>query len=290
MNRRRVWHCLSTLGASGLLAVSAAETTWAQYRAGQSESTIRLEDGDSSRGRPTRSVAPPARRSVAQPPGAGAWSNGRYPPSAVRQQGTRAVTPPARTRPGRSNLSGRRTNQNRNRYRGGKPEGTPRLTRDRNRGGAFGSRTTRGRSDSRVRKNRNWALGGEPWRPIQMGANPAARAGGDPRRAINLIDNRLAELLAQRELARNKYQYGGGYGRDLRDFNDLEREIVKLQDQRMGILRANTSNRQALRQAERNYRATRGLTANRYRGIRDTRWPVGEQRTSRWLNDPDYRE
>lgn len=123
-----------------------------------------------------------------------------------------------------------------------------------------------------------------------MGANPAAGAGGNPRRAVNRIDQRLAELLDRRELARTNYQYGGGYQRDLRDFNDLQREIVKLQDQRIGIIRANLRDQRALRQFENNYRATRGLNAQKYQRMRDTTWPIGDEATARWLNEPNYQQ
>jgi hypothetical protein len=119
--------------------------------------------------------------------------------------------------------------------------------------------------------NRNWALGGDKRRPTR------------PART-------LAELVELRELARTKYEHGGGYDRDLRDYNDLQREIVRLQDRQMQLLRESSADSQTLRQAERNYRATRGLNARRYRGTRDTSWPVGERRVSRWLGDPSYRE
>jgi hypothetical protein len=286
MNRTRAWYRLLTFAVCGTIAALAAGEAWAQqnrqtYRAGlpQPNDSIRLDGGDSSGGTPTRTVAPPVRRPVAQPPGAQGWSNGSYPPSAVRGLGTRALPPGAANLPGPL-----RKGRQQPAYSSGRTERSPTLTEDRNRGGGFGTRTTPGWGNSNVRKNRNWTLGGEPWRPIQPGANPAAGAAGNPRRAVNLIDARLAQLLEQRELARTKYEHGGGYSRDLRDFNDLQREIVKLQDQRMGIVRANTANAQTLRQAENNYRATRGLNAQRYRGVRDTSWPVGERPTRRWLN------
>jgi hypothetical protein len=238
------------IGAFGTLALAslAADELLAQgFVAGTPEPSITLDRQDRSDGSapaargPAPTFRPPAAQGVPR-------GNTNYPGA-------------LRTGPRGANTLGRNTPLNQRVLRGGKRERSPILTQDRNGGGGIGRRTPGGLGGA-LGKKRNWALGGDKWRPSRPGRT-------------------LAELLEQRELARTKYEHGGGYDRDLRDYNDAQQQILNLQDQQLQTLRANGASPRTLRQAQNN----RGLNAQRYRGVRDTRWPVGERATSRWLNN-----
>jgi hypothetical protein len=201
----------------------------------------------------------------------GGDSDGR-PASPTVRQPTPTYRPPARTvqPPVRPNYPGPlRKGPPNGGYVGGTRESSPILDRRDLGGGATGGYNPPQRS--------TWST-----QPIPDPFNA--------QRAINRIDAGIAESLQRRELARQRYQYGGGYARDLNAFRREQARIQALQQARIGVLRSYSANPQALRRAEANARATYGLNAGRYRGALDTRRPIGERATSRWLNNPNYRQ
>lgn len=194
-------------------------------------------------------------------------------------------------------LMGKPTSARAGGYVAGKPERSVTLT-PRDSGKGSGRVFTPSRKPlwqpparTKRRKNRNWALGGDRWTPApNIGARTGRAVSGmvNTSRILRTIDRSLAELLEQRELSRQIYENGGGFARDQRDFDSYQRQIEQLQDRRMRTVRTSNASRDTIRRAERNWRATRGLRNRRYRGIKDTRWPVGDQAQARWLNDPSY--
>jgi hypothetical protein len=147
--------------------------------------------------------------------------------------------------------------------------------------------------DSRILEPRD--IGGEsdspppPPPPNQQWSTQSTPDPFNPRRAIDRIDDELVKALEQRELARERYEYGGGYDHDLDAYRDYNDKIKALQDQRIDLLRQYAKNPQGLKRAEQDYQATRGLRDPRYRGILDSRRPTEAQRSD-WLNDPNFRQ
>jgi hypothetical protein len=146
--------------------------------------------------------------------------------------------------------------------------------------------------DSQILEPRD--IGGEsdptpPPAPRQTWSTRSSPDPFNPRRAIDRIDDELIKVLEQRELARERYENGGGFDHDLDAYRDSNDKIKALQDKRIDILRQYAKNPQALDRAEQNYQATRGLRDPRYRGVLDSRRPTESQRSD-WLNDPSFRQ
>ena len=88
------------------------------------------------------------------------------------------------------------------------------------------------------RQTSNWTLGGERWQPLTFnnnGINGAALG----RRNVARIENELRSLYQLRQVARIRYEHGGGYARDLNDYRALDRRIRQLESARMSWLRYN---------------------------------------------------
>jgi len=101
------------------------------------------------------------------------------------------------------------------------------------------AKTTTPNWGSNVRRpNPNWTLGGERWRPINPRNDGINGAAGLNRRNLARIEDRLRELYQQRQVARIKYEHGGGYDRDLNDYRALDRRIRELQAVRGPMLRS----------------------------------------------------
>ena len=147
-------------------------------------------------------------------------------------------------------------------YRAGKSEGSVTLGRDSNSGsssrvapvrpqppavnrypGALrkqppGTSPTQNWRPNSGRATPNWGLGGERWRPMNPGNDGINGAAGLGKRNIARIETRLRELYQQRQMARTKYEHGGGYPRDLNDYRVLDRRIRELENMRLALLRS----------------------------------------------------
>ncbi len=154
-------------------------------------------------------------------------------------------------------------------------------------GGLLGSKGVAPSNSKRRRSSdKPWGLGGDP---PQLGkGNFPGRAGGNHRRDVAQAESSILQALKSRELARQKFEHGGGFDRDLNDFRRHDREIKAWQRRRLQSALAGADSQAAKDKEQANFQATYGLEQSKYQGMQNSSWPIGEAAASSWLTDPNW--